>query len=107
MDASATAAWLYKKTRDKYGLGMVIEQGSFSAVKSCISKEDGRDYLLRVVHKGKVFMRDDKILQEIKILRMLRHNNVMGVVDYWESSSEHCMVMESIEVLINKIGPVQ
>lgn len=98
MDAPAAASLLHKKARDAYKVGMVIEEGSFAAIKSCSSKEDGRDYLLRVIQKGKVFGKDDKILQEIKIMRMLRNDNVMGVVDYWETSNEHCMVMEPIQV---------
>lgn len=45
-----------------------------------------------------MFGKEDKILQEMKIMRILRHENLMGVVDYWESSKEYCMVMEHIEV---------
>ena len=80
---------------------MAIEEGAFAAVKSCKSKEDDKVYLARIIKKSKVFGRDDKILQEIKIMRMLRNNNLMGVVDYWETSNEHVMVMEPIEVRVH------
>ena len=77
---------------------MAIATGCFASVKQCSDKEDGKDYLLRVINKTKVFGQDDKILQEIEIMRMLRHENVLSVVDYWETNSEMSLVMEPIEV---------
>lgn len=99
-DALAASAQLHKHVREKYQVGMVIEEGSFAAVKSCNNRNDNRDYLLRVIQKGKVFGEDDKILEEIRIMRMMRHENMMTVLDYWETSSEFCMVMEPIEVCV-------
>ncbi len=77
---------------------MPIAEGNFAAIKLCIDKEQNKELLLRVTKKSRVFGKDDKILQEIEIMRALRHENVMTVQDYWENSDEVCMVMESIEV---------
>lgn len=98
MDASAAALKLHKQTKDKYIVGMVIAEGTFAAVKHCSDKHENRDFLLRVIQKARIFGQDDKILQEIDIMRMIRHENVLAVLDYWESSNEMCMVIEPIEV---------
>ena len=82
---------------------MAIASGCFASVKQCSEKEDGRNYLLRVVYKARAFGQDDKLLQEVEIMRLIRHENVLTVQDYWESSSEICMVMEPIEVMQHKL----
>ncbi len=97
-DHSLSEIQLYKETRDKYEVGMIIIEGSFAAVKNCSSKQDKREFLMRVIQRARVFGCDDKIIQELKIMRMMRHENIMTVVDYWENSEEMCMVMEPIEV---------
>ncbi len=100
-EASVAAAQLHKLTREKYCIGMAIASGCFAAVKQCSDKEEGKSYLLRAIHKAKAFGQDDKLLQEVEIMRKIRHENVLTVQDYWESSSEICMVMEPIEVSEN------
>lgn len=97
-DVLAAVAQLHQQVREKYQVGMVIEEGFFASVKICTNKHENMDFLLRVIQKGKVFGQDDKILQEMSIMRMMRHENMMTVLDYWETSGEYCMVMEPIEV---------
>lgn len=98
LDITAAEYQLHKQTREKYHVGMVIMEGSFSAVKHCSNKQSSKEFLLRVVEKARVFGRDDKILQEVAIMRQLRHDNVLTIVDYWETKEDICMVMEPIEV---------
>lgn len=102
--SSGAASTLYKHTRDKYYIGMPIAEGNFATVKSCIDKDENKEFLLRVIQKARVFGKDDKLLREIEILRMIRHENVLTVQDYWESSDEVCMVMESIEVRLTALA---
>ena len=98
LEASSAAASLYKHTRDRYYIGMPIAEGNFATIKNCTDKDENKEFLLRVIQKAKVFGKDDKLLREIEIMRMIRHENVLTVQDYWESMNEVCMVMESIEV---------
>lgn len=99
LDASSgVASQYYKHTKEKYYIGMAIAEGNFAAIKLCSEREENKEFLLRVIQKAKVFGRDDKMLQEIAIMRMIRHENVLTVQDYWESMDEVCMVMECIEV---------
>lgn len=100
MEASAAASQFHKQIKEKYNVGMAIAEGKFAAVKYCCDKADNKEFLLRVIHKARVFGKDDKILQEIDIMRMIRHENVLMVQDYWESADEVCMVMEPIEVIL-------
>lgn len=100
LEASAAASQLHKLIKEKYNVGMAIAEGRFAVVKHCSDKEDNKEFLLRVIYKVRVFGKDDKILQEIDIMRMIRHENVLTVQDYWESIDEVCMVMEPIEVCI-------
>ena len=72
-------------------------EGSFVSVKYCKNKEN-KDFLLRVIHKAKTFGCDDKIEEEVKIMKRMRHKNVLAVLDYWECDDEMSMVMEPIEV---------
>lgn len=102
LDASSVAlSQLYKHTKDKYYIGMPIALGNFAAIKNCSDREENKEFLLRVIQKAKVFGKDDKLLHEIEIMRMIRHENVLTVQDYWESMDEVCMVMESIEVKLH------
>lgn len=89
---------MHKLTKEKYNVGMAIAEGSFATVKHCTAKQEHKEFLLRVIHKASVFGQDDKVLQEVEIMRMVRHENVHTVLDYWESSSEICLVMEPVEV---------
>ena len=98
LDSSTAAAQLHHLTKEKYHIGMSIVEGSFATVKHCTDKQENSDFLLRVIQKASVFGHDDKILQEVEIMRMVKHGNVQSVLDYWETSSEMCMVMEPIEV---------
>lgn len=89
---------LNRQTREKYQVGITINEGRFASVKICKGKMDEKEYLLRVISKANVFWHDDLILKEIRIMTKLRHQNIMQVVDQWESSDEMCLVMEQIEV---------
>ena len=91
---------LNRQTREKYQVGITINEGQFASVKTCKGKADEKEYLLRVISKANVFWHDDLILREIRIMTKLRHQNIMQVVDQWESSDEMCLVMEQIEVII-------
>lgn len=98
LETSASASQLHKLTKEKYHIGMAIAEGSFAVVKHCTDKQQNKEFLLRAIKKASVFGRDDKILQEVEIMRMTRHENVLSVQDYWETGTEICMVMEPIEV---------
>ena len=89
---------LQGKSKEKYDIGMVVGEGNYAMVKECKKKQTNKGFMLRVINKAKVFGHDDLIRNELKVLRMLRHENILQTVDEWETSDEICLVMEQIEV---------
>ena len=89
-----------KQTREKYQVGMTLSEGNFAMVKQVKEKTKEKELLLRVINKAKVFGREDLILREVTIMKMLRQENVMQVVDHWETSDDMYLVVENIEVCV-------
>ena len=87
-----------KQRREKYHIGMTLSEGHFAVVKQCEEKVTQKEFLLRVINKAKVFGQEDLILREVTIMKMLRQENVMQVVDHWETSDDMFLVIEQIEV---------
>ena len=87
-----------KRKREKYHIGMTLSEGNFAVVKQCEEKASEKELLLRVINKAKVFGREDLILREVTIMKMLRHENVMQVLDHWETTDDMYLVVEHIEV---------
>lgn len=77
---------------------MLIGEGNYAVVKEIREKKTNRDLMLRVINKAKVFGQEDLITNELKIMKTLRHENILQVVDDWETSDEICLVLEQIEV---------
>ena len=97
--SQSTGAFLSNKhKREKYHIGMTLSEGHFATVKQCEEKATGKEHLLRVVNKAKVFGREDLILREVTIMKMLRQENVMQVLDHWETTDDMHLVIEQIEV---------
>lgn len=96
--ASQTDTMGNSQRRENYAVGSVIAQGWFAAVKECHNKLSRKEYSLRVVGKARVFGQEDLIRKECEVLRIMKHENVVQVVDSWETSDEICFVMEQIEV---------
>ena len=85
-------------TRDKYKIGRIMAEGTFATVKSCQDKYSKKRHLLKVINKAKVFGQEDLIARELEIVRLLRHEYIVQVVDSWETSDADCLVMETIRV---------
>lgn len=77
---------------------MLIGEGNYAVVKEIREKKTNTDLVLRVINKAKVFGQEDLITNELKIMKTLRHENILQVVDDWETSDEICLVLEQIEV---------
>ena len=67
-------------------------------VKECHNKLSRKEYSLRVVSRARVFGQEDLVKKECAVLHVMKHENVVQVVDSWETSDEICFVMEQIEV---------
>jgi len=97
-DLEASSNSRHSKKKEKYTIGMLIGEGNYAIVKEIREKKTNRDLVLRVINKAKVFGQEDLITNELKIMKTLRHENILQVVDDWETSDEICLVLERIEV---------
>ena len=93
----------HSKKKEKYVVGMLIAEGNYAIVKQCKEKASNRHFVLRVINKAKVFWQEDLVNNELKIMKSLRHENILQVVDDWETSDEICLVLEQIEVGNNSL----
>lgn len=80
-------------------MGPVVAEGRSVVVKDCHHKVTGQQYSLRLINKAGVFGHEDLVLRECELLRGLKHDNLVQMVDGWESSDDICVVSEYIEVV--------
>lgn len=85
--------------KEKYQIGTTVGEGNYAVVKVCQEKHTHQDFLLKIINRGKIFGQEDLICNELKIMRMLHHENVVQLLDEWETHDEICLVMEQIKVL--------
>ena len=93
----------HSKKKEKYVVGMLVAEGNYAIVKQCKEKASNRHFVLRVINKAKVFWQEDLVNNELKIMKSLRHENILQVVDDWETSDEICLILEQIEVGNNSL----
>ena len=79
-------------------MGPVVAEGRSVVVRDCHHKVTGQQYSLRVINKAGVFGHEDLVMRECELLRGLKHDNLVRMVDGWESCDEICMVAEHVEV---------
>ncbi|CAI8002762.1 Serine/threonine-protein kinase DCLK3 [Geodia barretti] len=83
--------------RESYRVGPVVAEGRSVVVRDCHHKVTGQQYSLRVINKAGVFGHEDLVMRECELLRGLKHDNLVRMVDGWESCDEICMVAEHVE----------
>ena len=84
--------------KEKYQIGAIIGEGNYTIVKECTDRETRREFALKIINKAKIFAQEDPISNEIRIMKMLRHENIVQLMDEWETEDEIYLVMEQIEV---------
>ena len=86
------------RQQENYTVGPTLSQGKFAAVRECRHKMTGQEYSLRVIRKAGVFGQEDLIVRECEVWQCLKHDNLVMVVDGWETSDDIFMVVEHVEV---------
>jgi serine/threonine protein kinase len=81
---------------DYYKFVKLIGKGAFGKVTLGIHKLTGKQVAIKTVDKS--LMKDDyqkkKVLQEVQILKKVRHGNVIRLLEVFESPKHLLMVME-------------
>ena len=83
---------------DDYQLLHQIGQGAFSIVYKCENKETNDNYAVKIINK-EIFKTIDKQLinNEIAILKLVHHPNIITLIDTYEDNDNMYIVTELIE----------
>jgi serine/threonine protein kinase len=90
-----------------YISGKKIAVGTFATVKKCVRKSDNKQFAVKIVKKSALTHKERSLLtDEIKILSMINHPNIISIEDVFESDKKVKIVLElcSSKNLMDKIN---
>lgn len=86
-----------------YTLGDRIGQGAFSTVRKCVHQATGKELAVKIIDMRELKNSDalmdapfssERVMQEIQILRRLKHPNIVALVDAVEDQDYLYVIME-------------
>lgn len=80
---------------DLYEVKGKIHRGSAGVVNECYSKIYDKKYAVKIIKRDDET--DEQVLHEVAIMNQLNHDNLVGVVDYYEEDDFHYIVMELMD----------
>lgn len=84
--------------KDKYKVGEVLGQGSYSVVKLGTRITDGKKVAVKIVSRHKLQREDELSLRiEVEVLMSLNHPNIVQALDFFEEEECFYVVLEYIE----------
>ncbi len=72
----------------------IIGKGSFGTVNKAISIEDGSTVAIKTINKVQSALNIDIIKKEVRIMKLVKHKNVVQLIDVYESKALIHIVME-------------
>ncbi|XP_030748715.1 calcium/calmodulin-dependent protein kinase type 1-like [Sitophilus oryzae] len=82
---------------EKYSLKDVLGTGAFSTVRIAESKtRPGEMYAVKIIDKKALKGKEDSLENEIKVLRRLKHPNIVQLLETFEDKSRVFLVMELV-----------
>jgi len=85
------------RLEEKYELGKVLGKGAFSSVYRSKNKFTDEEVAIKVVQKRDIKPRDLELLErEIKILKKLRHPNIVRLYDLFDGPEKLYIVLELV-----------
>ncbi|KAF8785151.1 Serine/threonine-protein kinase DCLK1 like protein [Argiope bruennichi] len=82
---------------EKYDVGKVIGDGNFAVVYTCIDKINKTEYALKVIDKNKCKGKEHLIESEVAILRRVKHENIVQLIEEFDFENDLYLVMELIK----------
>ncbi|GJP78149.1 hypothetical protein CLOP_g8482 [Closterium sp. NIES-67] len=98
--SSSTASGSHSKSKPRivgrYELGRTLGQGSFAKVKLARDVKSMQQVAIKVMEKEKILKHKmaDQIKREITVMKMVRHPNVVRLIEVMASQSKVYMVLE-------------
>ncbi|KAF7267525.1 calcium/calmodulin-dependent protein kinase type 1-like [Rhynchophorus ferrugineus] len=82
---------------EKYSLKDVLGTGAFSTVRIAESKtRPGEMYAVKIIDKKALKGKEDSLENEIKVLRRLKHPNIVQLLETFEDKTKVFLVMELV-----------
>lgn len=82
---------------EKYDIGRPIGDGHFSVVYCCMNKTTQEFCALKLIDKLKCRGRDDMIYNEVKILKQLKHPNIVKLIEEFDYSKQLYLILELVQ----------
>ena len=82
----------------KYEIGKTLGEGTFGKVKRAVNTEDQRVVAIKVLDKDKIQKQNmgSQIKKEISIMKMVKHPNVVELVEVLASKTKIFIVLELV-----------
>ncbi|KAJ3091888.1 calcium calmodulin-dependent protein kinase type 1G [Quaeritorhiza haematococci] len=80
----------------KYDLAETLGAGAFSEVKVAIDKATGQRYAMKIIDKAKCRGKENMIETEVKILKKVKHENIIQLYEMYEIENKIYLLMELV-----------
>ncbi|VDK69984.1 unnamed protein product [Dibothriocephalus latus] len=81
----------------RYDVGSVIGDGNFAIVRRARDRSSGQNCALKIVDKFRIEGKERMLRRELRILRRCNHNNIVKLLEEFETPTQFYLVMELIE----------
>ena len=82
------------KITDFYDVKQTLGEGTFAKVKLGILKRTGVPYAIKIIDKATLAENREALLTEISILKQVKHPNVIGLIDIFETRKKLYLIMK-------------
>eukprot|EP01064_Diplonema_japonicum_P006276 TRINITY_DN1418_c3_g1_i1.p1 TRINITY_DN1418_c3_g1~~TRINITY_DN1418_c3_g1_i1.p1 ORF type:complete len:428 (+),score=73.79 TRINITY_DN1418_c3_g1_i1:72-1355(+) len=81
-----------------YEVGKTLGKGTFSKVKLGTDIKTGAEVAVKVIHKERMAQEDleEQVLREISVTKLLRHDNIVKVLEVFQTQKYLFLVMELV-----------
>ncbi|KAM9308234.1 serine/threonine-protein kinase DCLK3 [Gastrophryne carolinensis] len=87
----------YLDIEKTYEIGRTIGDGNFAVVKECRLRTTSQEYAMKIIDKTKLIGKEDIVQNEVRIIKMLSHPNIVKLIDDFETENEIYLILEYIK----------
>ncbi|XP_040289341.1 serine/threonine-protein kinase DCLK3 isoform X2 [Bufo bufo] len=80
-----------------YEIGRSIGDGNFAVVKECRVRKTNQKFAMKIIDKAKLEGKEDIVENEVRIIKLLCHPNIVKLLDDFETENEIYLIMEYIK----------
>lgn len=84
----------------KYEPGKTLGDGNFAVVKQCKLKNTKSEYAMKIIDKAKLKGKENMVENEIAIMKICNHANIVKLIEEFETNKEIYLIMELVKVMI-------